>query len=370
MITSSTARGDNRVRVTEAQATDRCPGSTDADDGTLADSQEPYDPPMAVTVIATGGTIASTRGADGRVTATLRGADLLEGLPLGEVDVEVVDLPIAGSWNLSTGQAVEIVAEARRALEAGSEGVVIAHGTDVLEETAWLAELLVRPFCDAPVVLTASMRHASEFAGDGPRNLLDALRVAADAASAGRGAMVCANGELHHARWVTKTHATALATFDSPGRGPVGEVGEHLVAFSAPSPAPPPALDGAPTGRVPILCSHWDADPDLVDWYLDGRADGFVVEATGAGNVNRGLVAGLSSALERGIPVVVATRCARGGATPIYGGVGGFGTLHGAGAVSSHGLGAGKARLALQLALGNATGDGIAPLVERLAAPT
>ena len=67
---------------------------------------------------------------------------------------------------------------------------------------------------------------------------------------------------------------------------------------------------------------------------------------------------------------MVATRCARGEATPIYGGVGGFGTLHGAGAVSSHGLGAGKARLALQLALGNATGDGVAPLVERLAAPT
>ena len=69
-----------------------------------------------------------------------------------------------------------------------------------------------------PVVLTAAMRHASEFGGDGPRNLLDAIRVAADPAAVGRGAMVCANGELHHARWVTKTHATAVCTFESPGQ--------------------------------------------------------------------------------------------------------------------------------------------------------
>ncbi len=325
---------------------------------------------MTVTVIATGGTIASTRGVDGRVTATLSGEDLLDALPPMEVELEVVELRAAGSWNLSSALAESVADEARRAIEGGAEGVVITHGTDVLEETAWLAELLVSPRVDRPVVLTASMRHASEFAGDGPRNLYDAVRVASTPEAAGRGALVCANGELHHGRWVTKTHATALATFDSPGRGPIGEVDEVGVRFSAPSPPPPPPMHAPLSGTVPVLCSHWDADPGLVQWYLDGRADALVVEATGAGNVNRGLATGLLEALDRGVPVVIASRCRRGSPTPIYGGVGGFATLHDAGAVSSQGLSAGKSRLALQVALGNADSGDTPALFERLAAPT
>jgi L-asparaginase len=122
-------------------------------------------------------------------------------------------------------------------------------------------------------------------------------------------------------------------------------------------------------GVVPLLSSHWDADPDLVDWHLARGADGLVVEASGAGNVNRALAAGLHRALEQGVPVVVASRCRRGEPTPIYGGDGGFATLHAAGARSSHGLTAGKARLALQVALGNAGRAGAGELFERLAAP-
>lgn len=336
---------------------------------------------MAVTLIATGGTIASTRGGDGRVTASLTGADLVAALELGELvaaggptEIDVVDVPVPGSWNMSTSRAAEVVGLAGDALAAGAEGVVITHGTDVLEETAWLAELLVSPRHDAPVLMCAAMRHASEFAGDGPRNLFDALRVAADPSSRGRGAMVCANGELHHARWVTKTHATAVSTFESPGRGAIGEVGERDVRFLAPSPDAPPALAGPLDSTVPVVGSHWGVDPDLVDWYLGRGADGFVVEASGAGNVNGALAEGLGRALRAGLPVVVASRCRRGEVAPIYGGVGGFATLHAAGAVSSGGLSTGKARLALQLALGATRGQpaqlSASGLFERLATPT
>lgn len=335
---------------------------------------------MAVTLIATGGTIASTRDAGGGVTASLTGADLVDALDPadlsacgGPTEIDVVDAPVPGSWNMSTARAAEVVGLAAEAIASGAEGVVITHGTDVLEETAWLAELLVSPRHDAPVLMCAAMRHASEFAGDGPRNLFDALRVAADPSSRGRGVMVCANGELHHSRWVTKTHATAVNTFESPGRGPVGEVGEQAVRFLAPSPDAPPALDGRLDSTVPVVGSHWGADPDLIDWYVDRGADGFVVEASGAGNVNSALVEGLGRALEAGRPVVVASRCRRGEATPIYGGAGGFATLHAAGAVSSRGLTAGKARLALQLALGvaGAMSEPVGPadLFERLATP-
>jgi len=314
---------------------------------------------MSITLIATGGTIASTKGTDGTVSATLTGHDLLA--PLGDlgVQVDVVDLPVPGSWNMSTEKATTIATRARRALDDGADGVVVTHGTDVLEETAWLVELVARgSTTSGPVVFTASMRHADELGGDGPRNLADAIRVAADPAARDRGVLVCVNGELHHARWVTKTHATALCTFASPDHGPLGEVGELGVRFlaTAPPPAPGVRLDDhggvVVGGPVPILTSHWDVDPDLVRWHLERGAAGLVLEGGGAGNVNQGLVDGVDAALAAGVPVVVTSRCRGGEVQPVYGGTGGFGTLAARGAIPSHGLGAGKARVALQLALG------------------
>lgn len=314
---------------------------------------------MSITLIATGGTIASTRGVDGAVSATLSGHDLLGLLGHTGSEVEVVDLSVPGSWNLTTEVACTVAAHAREALENGADGVVVTHGTDVIEETAWLAELLVRRATErGPLVFTAAMRHAGEFGGDGPRNLADAIRVAGDPQASDRGALLCVNGELHHARWVTKTHATALCTFASPGRGPIGEVGESAVRFFADAPPAAPAgrldEDGVVVlgGPVPVIASHWEVDPDLVGWHLDRGAAGFVVEGSGAGNVNGGLVDGILAALAAGVPVVLTTRCRAGEVTPIYGGRGGFATLESAGAIASHGLGSGKARLALQVALG------------------
>ena len=309
---------------------------------------------MSVTLIATGGTIASTRGDDGRVTTTLSGVELLAAAGELPAPVDVVDLSVPGSWNLTTEQAASVARHARDALTAGASGVVVTHGTDVLEETAWLCELLARHVTErGPVVLTCAMRHASEFAGDGPRNLADALAVAADPRSAGRGAMVCANGELHHARWVTKTNATSVATFASPGRGPIGEVTERGVRFTAPSPPPPPEPGEGPVeGRIPIVTSHWDIDPDVIDWHLARGARGVVLEGGGAGNVNGRLTDGIQRAIASGVPVMGATRCREGEVTPIYGGSGGFASLTALGVLPSWGLTAGKARLALGVALG------------------
>ena len=310
---------------------------------------------MSVTLIATGGTIASTRSPDGPVTTTLSAADLLAlaGGPTGPVDL--VDLSVPGSWNLTTELAASVAAEARRALEGGASGVVITHGTDVLEETAWLCELLARDATErGPIVLTCAMRHASEFAGDGPRNLADALAVAADPTSGDRGVLVAANGELHHARWVVKTHATGLATFASPGRGPVGEVSERGVRFVAPSPPPPPrSATGEVRSRIPIVVSHWDVDPGTIDWHLERGVDGIVLEGGGAGNVNGALSDGIERAIATGIPVVGTTRCVQGEVTPVYGGSGGFASLTALGVLPSWGLTAGKARLALAVALGS-----------------
>jgi L-asparaginase len=308
---------------------------------------------MALTLVATGGTIASTKGDDGMVTATLTGADLMAGLP-GGTGVHVVDLPVPGSWNMSAAHARDIVGAVLDALRGGSEGVVITHGTDVLEETAFLTELLARPATvHGPVVFTAAMRDASQFGGDGPRNLLDALTVAADPAASGRGALVCLNGEIHHARWVVKSHATALCSFESPGRARVGTVEGSEVDFVLPSPPPPPEPPAEPCleSRIPIVVSHWDSDEELIPWHLSRGAEGIVIQAGGAGNVNAGLLRGVRAALEAGVPVVVSTRCRSGAVAPVYGGAGGFATIADSGAISAGSLPAGKARLALMVAL-------------------
>ena len=311
---------------------------------------------MPVVLIATGGTIASTLGPDGRATPTLSGRDLLDRvLPRRTVGVEVVDLPVAGSWNLGTDGAVAVAMAVRQAAADGADGVVMTHGTDVMEETAWTCELLARN-AGIPVVLTGSMHHADDPYYDGPKNLADALVAAGDQHAAGRGVMVCMDGELHAARYVTKTHATAVDTFRSanhPSLGLVdGQADDGVVSWSSPGAPRSPLVGDVPGGPVPILMSHWDVDPELVEASRHAGAIGFVVEAGGAGNVNERLVPPLLRAIGAGIPVAVASRCRGGQVEPIYGGPGGFGSLVDHGFVPSAGLTAGKARIALQLLLG------------------
>jgi len=308
---------------------------------------------MSVLLIATGGTIASTLGTDGRATATLTGTDLVTRLPIAALPdmLSVQDMAVAGSWNMGTGGALEIATEARKSLSADMDSVVVTHGTDVMEETAWVMELISRSPTSA-LVLTGSMRHADSDAYDGSQNLADAFTLAGDAGAKGRGSLVCLAGQIHHARWVVKTHASAVDALSSPNGRPIGQVVNGEVKWLSDSPPPPPPVPHTIGGPVPIILAHWDADPDVVDWHLDRGAVGIVIEATGAGNVNGAMVPGVLRAVRSGVPVVVATRCRGGEVEPTYGGLGGFAALAAEGVVGSAGLTAGKARVSLQLLLG------------------
>ena len=307
---------------------------------------------MPLRMIATGGTIASTTGPDGRATVTLTGTDLVARLPARSLPehLSVVDLPVAGSWNLGTSGAVRVAEEVGAALADGADGVVVTHGTDVLEETAWVLELLARSD-GAALVLTGAMRHADLPDDDGPANLADALAVASDPAARGRGALVVLAGQVHHARYVVKAHASAPDAFTSPDHGPLGRVADGRVDWVTDAPVAPPAVGAAPAGPVPVVPSHWDVDGDMVDWLRTRGAVGLVVEATGVGNVNAALVPALERAVADDVPVVVATRCRGGQVAPVYGGPGGFAALADLGLVGSSGLTAGKARCSLQLLL-------------------
>ncbi|MGQ0617116.1 MAG: asparaginase [Acidimicrobiia bacterium] len=316
---------------------------------------------MSILLIATGGTIASTVTDDGSVAVTRGGADLLAGTARSmggavAADVEVIEAAGVPSWDLRPERVAGVVIAARDALDGGrATGVVVTHGTDTLEETAFLADLVAgAATMRGPVVVTGSMRNGSEVDYDGYRNLADALAVARSAPAEGRGALVCLHGEVHAARYVTKTDTSSLATFRSPALGPVGRVEGGVPRFLVDGPAPitlPVGPDPAVDAAVEVVLGHGGVDDGIIPYYLDRGARGLVVVGTGAGNVNSRLVPGIERAVGAGVPVVVVSRCATGRVAPVYGGPGGGFNLRRSGVIGGGGLGWARARLALMVAL-------------------
>ena len=330
---------------------------------------------MPILLIATGGTIASRPGPDGAVTTALSGDEVMATVTdIAIDDVEVLDVASVSSWNVEPDKRAEVAVMCRQALDDGrADAVIVTHGTDTVEETAWLTELLGRrATTNGPVVFTAAMRNAAVLAADGPANLRDAILTARSPSARDRGVLLCANGELHHARWVTKTDAHALDTFRSPGAAAVGRVVAERVRFTlgSPPPPPPPPVADHLEHHVALVPSYAGIDADIVDVFVARGAKGIVVEGTGAGNVYGGLMSGIERATAAGIPVVVTTRCLTGAVAPIYGGDGGGARLAEIGVLPGGDLSAIKARLALMVALaGGSTIDDVRAWFGQLVEP-
>jgi L-asparaginase len=230
------------------------------------------------------------------------------------------------------------------------DGVVVTHGTDTLEESAYLnARSLATT---KPVVFTGAMRNASELGWDGPANLIDAVRVAASPESLGYGVMVVIGGRVFAGLDVTKAHTHLLDAFESPGLGPVGVVDDGRVIFRR-ALAPPPALltPEAPATPVDIVLAYAGADGRLVDAARrDGR--GLVVAALGRGNVPPEMADAIARWAGDGKPVVVASRALRGRVGHTYGYPGGGRRLFEAGALFAAARRPQQARIDLMLALG------------------
>ena len=310
---------------------------------------------MTLRLLATGGTIASRLGAGGAVVPAVAAADLVAATP-GLVEYgpfEVEQLDHVNGWNVTPAVMRRVAERARAALcDDGADGVVVTHGTDTIEETAYLTELLAGDATAAgPIVFACAMRNGSEVGADGPRNLLGAARVARAPAARGRGVLLCANDEVHAARWVTKTDTLALQTFRSPEAGAVGHVDGDRVRFTLDSPPRPAHGDGLVT-EVALVKVYTGMDDAVVRWYVDRGVRGLVVEGTGAGHVPGPVMPGLAYAAERGVPVVLTSRCWTGRTAAVYGGPGGGVTLDGLGVLRANGLSSPKARIALMVALG------------------
>ncbi|MFQ5971212.1 MAG: asparaginase [Alphaproteobacteria bacterium] len=323
-----------------------------------------------VVLIGTGGTIASRYDEKlGRAVPSESAEDLVAMLPQlrDMAELELDNFASVPSFDMSPGFALELAGRVNDTLARDDvSGVVVTQGTDTLEETCYLADLLLGG--EKPAVFTGAQRMPDDPVPDGPGNIMDSVAVAASPEARGLGAVVCFNGRVHAARDVTKVHASALETFQSYDHGALGEVdGGRVVIHRRPVLRRAFAVDRLEE-RVDLIRLSMGSDARLVDAAVAGGAAGLVIEAFGRGNGPTGLTEPLRRAVARGIPVVVTSRCPAGRVKPIYGGGGGGRDLEDAGVVFAGDLKGPKARVLLMVLLADpATRDRVAEIVHELA---
>lgn len=266
-----------------------------------------------VSIRSLGGTIAMvTPETGGGATPSLNAQTLVDAVPalLSVATVEAASVGTIPGASLEIAGLLTLHAELERACLKGSRGAVVTQGTDTLEETAYLLDLLWR--LPQPLVFTGAMRAADSPGADGPANLLAAVAVAASERARRRGCLVVMNDEIHLARTVRKTHTTSPAAFGSPATGPVGHVQEGAVRFYAPQ-ARRHTLD-LPSGEaiptVALIPVALGADTGVLD-HAAKISDGLVIQAYGGGHVPSWWVAPLLAAAQR-IPVVITSRTGSG----------------------------------------------------------
>lgn len=234
------------------------------------------------------------------------------------------------------------------------DGVVVTHGTDTLEETAYLVDLTLST--NKPVVFTGSMRSGSELGYDGPSNLAASICTAISDEACGRGVLVCFNGDLNCASEVTKANSMALNAFRTPNFGPIGMVDNNKVLFYRNSINKEGVAIESIESRVALIKCAAGMDSRYIDFCINQGDKGIVLEAMGRGNIPPQMVKGVKRAIEKGIPVVVVSRCFEGRVFESYGYEGGGKQLRNLGVIFGDTLPGQKARIKLMVAL-SATQD-------------
>ena len=278
-----------------------------------------------IIILATGGTIAG-QGTNvdraGYIPGKLSVEDLLSSIPSINRKAVVKGEQIAsvGSYDMTIEIWMKL---AKRINEIFSnneaDGIVVTHGTDTQEETAYFLNLTVKS--DKPVVLTGAMRPASAISADGPKNLYDAILVASDPLSKGRGIIVSFDETLYDGKNVVKMNTTHVNAFDSPNTGPIGQVYDGKVRYYS-QPLQKEnvdplfdisRLDSLP--KVEIVYLYVDASIVAINAFIDDKTDGLIIAGVGNGSINKNILQAVETAVKKEIFVVRASRVPSGRVT-------------------------------------------------------
>lgn len=227
--------------------------------------------------------------------------------------------------------------------------VVITHGTDTLEETAYLLDLTIQS--EKPVIVVGAMRNSSELGYDGPSNLSAAICTAISKESKNKGVLVVMNNEVNAASEVTKTNTLSLDTFKSQEFGPLGVVDNDEVIFYRDMTTHDHIETDSIVNEVALIKCVAGMNSDLINYYIDSGYKGIVIEAFGRGNIPPEMVDGVKRSIKNNIPVVIVSRCPTGRVLDTYGYPGAGKTLRDIGAIFGSNLPGQKSRIKLMLAL-------------------
>jgi L-asparaginase len=275
-----------------------------------------------IIILATGGTIAGAGTASDRAgytAGTLPVSDLIGNIPSVKEVAAISGEKIAsvGSQDMSLEIWKKLAVRCTEIINnKEADGIVITHGTDTQEETAYFLNLVIPR--TIPVVLTGAMRASTAISADGPKNLYDAIIVAANPKSRGRGVLISFNESVYDAREVTKTNSTKVNAFSAPGTGPLGEVYDGHVEYYKQSirdtgtSIPFPITKNTKLPQVEIVYMYTDASVDYIKMLTRKKVDGIVIAGVGNGNFSKAFSEAIKKATASGIIVCRASRCLSG----------------------------------------------------------
>ncbi|MEK3808260.1 asparaginase [Metabacillus sp. SLBN-84] len=302
-------------------------------------------------VIHTGGTISMSEDeTTGEVKQGESNPLLKHLLTFNDIVITSKELFYLPSPHITPKEMLELKETIEKACQKDQiDGIVITHGTDTLEETAYFLDLTLN--VKIPVVITGAMRSSNELGSDGLYNLVSSIQVAASTEAADMGVLVVMNDEVHSAKNATKTHTSNVATFQSPQYGPIGIVNKRGVSFHHKPVNRTHLKADHLTKQVMLLKAYAGMDDTILKAIAEVKPDGLVIEALGQGNLPPTLMPSLAMLMKAGVKIVIVSRCFNGIVQDIYSYEGGGKTLKEAGIIFSNGLNGQKARLKLMIAL-------------------
>ncbi|MDQ0858599.1 asparaginase [Bacillus sp. V2I10] len=302
-------------------------------------------------VIHTGGTISMSEDeTTGEVKQGESNPLLQNLLKFNDIVITAKELFYLPSPHITPKEMLELKETIEKVCQKDKiDGIVITHGTDTLEETAYFLDLTLN--VNIPVVITGAMRSSNELGSDGLYNLVSSIQVAASKEAAEMGVLVVMNDEVHSAKNATKTHTSNVATFQSPQYGPIGIVNKRGVAFHHKPVSQTSLAVASLTKQVLLLKAYAGMDETILKAIEELKLDGLVIEALGQGNLPPKMMTSLKKLMSLGVKIVIVSRCFNGIVQDVYAYEGGGKTLKDAGIIFSNGLNGQKARLKLMIAL-------------------